>query len=133
MSTGPPHGFEPHSQDGNTALHLACAHGHGGALAALLAAPGIDVNARDARRSWTALHILACRAHGNDGGGLLQKLLAHPQVEVNLQTPLGSTALHLAAKSGALAATRMLIRAKGVLVNQVGIGDLACRAGGQSP
>ena len=76
-------------------------------LTALLAHPRVDVNARDPSRSWSAIHFLACRDHDTRH---LEILLTHPWIQINCLTAFGSSALHLAARSGAVSTLRLLLR-----------------------
>ena len=76
-------------------------------LGSLLSHPRLDVNAKEPSRSWSVLHYLACRPH--DTGQRLEMLLSHPRIRVNDLTAFGSSALHLAARSGSLGAMRLLL------------------------
>jgi ankyrin repeat protein len=49
-------------QDGRTALHVACEHGHMEAAAALIGLGGADLSARD-NAGLTALHVAVDKNH----------------------------------------------------------------------
>ena len=81
---------------GWTALFWAATNGHTGIVRALLAAPGLDVNAAD-DDGWTALMTAARKGHTET----VTALLAAPGLDVNAADDAGLlTALYLAESNG---------------------------------
>jgi ankyrin repeat protein len=87
--------------DGTTALHWAVRRGHLGLVERLLAA---GANARAQNRSGVTAMQLACEV---GSAPIVEKLLASG-VSANETGPMNESALHGCARSGALAAARML-------------------------
>jgi ankyrin repeat protein len=100
---------------GYTALHLAAMNGRVDVVQALLAAPGINVNAAN-ENGWTALHVAAEYRHA----GVIQALLG-AGADVNAQISYGPwkgwTALHWAAQNGDVEVIRALLAAPNINVN----------------
>eukprot|EP00038_Savillea_parva_P030329 m.77084 g.77084 ORF g.77084 m.77084 type:complete len:1322 (+) comp9113_c0_seq1:214-4179(+) len=85
------------SEDGKTALYVACEHGMSEAVVALLEAPG-GTQALDTVKSggWTAVHIAAYMGRPD----ITQHVMSMPNVNLNRTTDKGSTPLYLAAQQG---------------------------------
>ena len=92
-----------------TALHLAASHK---AVTALLAVPGIDVNAVR-QQGLTALH----EAVFNRRVDIVKELLAAPGIDVNVADVRGHTPLHAAALVGDDAIIEAILAVPGVHVN----------------
>lgn len=102
--------------DGLAPLHWAVLDGTDAAVALLLAAPGIDVNARDGRQRATPLHYAASGGRAR----ATRLLLAAVGVDARARTRDGSTPLHEAAAAGCPHVVRLLLLAavaRGVDVN----------------
>ena len=89
---------------GRTELMDAAVGGHTDTVTALLAAPGIDVNAANGL-GWTALMRAAVGGHTET----VWALLATPGLDVNTATDAGVTALMLSATRGHTATVRALL------------------------
>ena len=106
---------------GQTPLHAAVAGGHAAAVEALLAAPGILVNAPD--ESGVAPLHLAAMLGGNRGrsgvvGVRLLRLLSTARgADANVRNRLGQSPLHLCVIAGWLEGTIALLATAGVDVN----------------
>ena len=95
-------------------LHAA-AEGHTGAVTALLATPGFDVNAVD-EDGCTALMLAAREGHTE----AVTALLAAPGLDLNAESA-GNSALMLAASQGSTEAITALLDAPGLDVNAGGL------------
>ena len=120
-----------YSQDGWTALHLACFFGQPGVAEALLA-KGADVDARSHNPMQnTALHAAAATRNKD----AVRALLEHG-AEVNARQHGGWTALHAASQNGDLEMGRLLIAAgadvQARAENQQNAMDLALTKGHQA-
>lgn len=84
---------------GRTALMLAADNGHAEAVNFLMDYPGINPNLQD-EMGYTALHD----AIGTEDQGVVDAILGHPAVAVNVNLPTvsGDTPLHFAAEAGML-------------------------------
>ena len=92
-----------YNANGSTALHRACSQGHADVVAALLDAPGINVNQTD-KYGYTALIVASIQ--GNPA--IVKMLLNAPGIEVNVSDRSGMTALMKARYYGHAAVVAML-------------------------
>ena len=92
-------------QFGQTAMHFACKHGSSDVVDCLLAAKA-KINIRDSN-GWYAVHCAAYYDHQL----ILAKILARDetQIDLNTQNKNKESPLHLAASSGALKTTKILL------------------------
>ncbi|KAI8812397.1 ankyrin repeat-containing domain protein, partial [Cladochytrium replicatum] len=99
-------GFNPNAQDvdGWSLLHCAAKGGHAGIVVALLQ-KGARPDVCDAE-DWNALHF-ACDT--SEECVDVVKMLLDCGVDINAQSKVGLTALHLAARWGFLEATKLLL------------------------
>jgi len=98
---------------GFTALHHAARSGDAAMAEALLAVPGIDVNAEGDAKRWTPLMAAAFEGHTAVG----KLLLASKGIDVNACNEDGWTALMWAARHGHMGMMAALLAAKGIDVN----------------
>ena len=98
---------------GLTALHHAARSGDAAMAKALLAVPGIDVNAEGDAKRWTPLMAAAFEGHTAVG----KLLLASKGIDVNACNEDGWTALMWAARHGHMGMMAALLAAKGIDVN----------------
>jgi ankyrin repeat protein len=97
-----------------TVLMVAVGEGFTAVVAALLATPAIDVNAR-AERDLTALHVAAERGDRR----AVELLLDHPGIDVNVKDHIGRTPLIIAAFAGDQALVELLLARPDIEVNAV--------------
>jgi len=92
------------SQEGLSALGLACRDGQGEIVAVLLKHPLVDPNF--AKKTTTTMMLAAGRGHA----AICQKLLSHPRTDANLKRRDGVTALMLAVQQGHHDTTKTLLQ-----------------------
>eukprot|EP00929_Paragymnodinium_shiwhaense_P124248 TRINITY_DN9935_c0_g1_i1.p1 TRINITY_DN9935_c0_g1~~TRINITY_DN9935_c0_g1_i1.p1 ORF type:complete len:334 (+),score=40.06 TRINITY_DN9935_c0_g1_i1:36-1004(+) len=92
------------SDDGLTALGLACKLGHSAVVSTLLEHPCIDPNL--AKRTTSTLMVAAGRGFAD----VVQALLVHPRIDVNQKRRDGVTALMLSIQQGHSETTKLLLR-----------------------
>ncbi|KAH6879585.1 ankyrin repeat-containing domain protein [Coprinopsis sp. MPI-PUGE-AT-0042] len=110
---------------GVTALHLACAHGHDGAVEELLLLPNILVNVVNKGGGITPL--ISASEHGRDGA--IRLLLTRSNLNANAVDRGGWTALLWASVNGHKAAVALLLSHPDVDVNAtdvLGVNALIC-------
>jgi len=102
------HGADPTAVDslGNTALHVATSCGDG--LVSALITAGADVNAVNAA-GLTPLHVVVRSGSPDERAAVIQ-LLASAGANLDLQTPLGQTALQTAIQERDEASALLLLR-----------------------
>ena len=90
---------------GETPLHLAARKGHTGSrlLERMLKFPGLDLNAKDGERGWTALHGAAQRGRAD-----IVQLLLDAGAEVNPLDDSGCTPLDLARRKHRIDVMKLL-------------------------
>lgn len=100
------------TEKGVTPLYFASQNGHAAVVTALLAAPGIAVNAaiKDGR---IPLHAASQQGHA----AVVVALLAAPGVEVNATAKTGRTPLHFASENGHVEVVTTLLKVPRVTVN----------------
>uniref|UniRef100_A0A6U6NK58 Uncharacterized protein n=1 Tax=Zooxanthella nutricula TaxID=1333877 RepID=A0A6U6NK58_9DINO len=99
--------------DGTSPLFAACIFDRVGAIDALLERQEIKVNAAQTTTGRTPLIEAVVQGHVRT----IERLLAHPGVDVNQPTLDGSTALMAAAQLGSAEITALLLAKRGVDVN----------------
>lgn len=97
-----------------TAMHVACHHGHAASVRALLGVSGVDIRCQ-AGAGATPLHTACIKGHAHIVQLLLQ--LAADRLNINAVDEDGSTPLHYAARLNHPAVVQLLLSAPGIEVN----------------
>jgi ankyrin repeat protein len=98
--------------DNTTPLHQAVLTGNTAAVELLLKFP-VDINNRNQFNNWTILMTAAF----NNSPRIIEKLLIHPDININAVDGLKRTALHLAAEKGAMESVAVLLTHPGLRIN----------------
>lgn len=108
------HGAEPdlRTNDGFTPLHIAVYKGHFDTIDQLLETKAVDINSATTEDEYTPLHIAVRFSKPKH---ILQELM-ESGANLNKQSKLGRTPLHLAVIRGDIASIQLLLK-KGALVN----------------
>jgi len=100
-------------EDGWSPLYQACLNKDLRIVILLLAVPKIKVNLSCLSDGTTPLHV-ACKSDS----GIVEQLLRNEDINVNLLTTKGLTALYVACEYGVPSNVQHLVEAAGILVNQ---------------